>query len=64
VPRRISIDEAVCVGCAYCKLSCPVGAIEVEDALARVIEDACTGCALCAAMCPVEAISATSTEEA
>ena len=60
----IRIDEALCVGCAYCKLSCPSGAIAVEDALARIVGDACTGCALCVAMCPVEAISVMSTEEA
>ena len=63
MPCRITIDEALCVGCAYCKLSCPSGAIEVEDALARVSDDACMGCGLCAAMCPVDAISVTATEE-
>jgi Fe-S-cluster-containing hydrogenase component 2 len=64
VSHHISVDESLCVGCAYCKLSCPTNAIEVEDALAHVTDDACTGCALCVAMCPVEAITTMSAEEA
>jgi Fe-S-cluster-containing hydrogenase component 2 len=60
----VRVDEALCVGCAYCKLSCLAGAITVEDALARVSEDACTGCGRCVAMCPVEAINTDPTEEA
>jgi electron transport complex protein RnfB len=54
--KKIRISARLCVGCSYCKLNCPVDAIEVEDALARLIGD-CTGCENCIWVCPVGAIS-------
>jgi Na+-translocating ferredoxin:NAD+ oxidoreductase RNF subunit RnfB len=46
-----------CIGYGTCAEVCPVGAIVVEDALARIVPSLCTGCGLCAASCPTGVIS-------
>jgi formate hydrogenlyase subunit 6/NADH:ubiquinone oxidoreductase subunit I len=62
MPGAILIDEALCVGCSYCKLACPSGAIAVQDATARVTE-VCTACEQCLGVCPVDAISVAAGDE-
>jgi ferredoxin len=44
------IDEDVCTACGLCELSCPFGAIQVEE-LARVDEHKCFGCGVCTLAC-------------
>lgn len=54
--KKIIISTDKCAGCSYCKLSCPVEAIVVQDALA-VVTDLCNDCGACLWVCPVGAIS-------
>jgi phytoene dehydrogenase-like protein/NAD-dependent dihydropyrimidine dehydrogenase PreA subunit len=51
----MEIDRDRCTGCAYCVLSCPVGAIE-SDGWATIDEEKCTRCGVCPAVCPNDAI--------
>lgn len=53
---KVKVDVKKCVGCSYCKLNCPLEAMEVKEAIARVTK-ACTGCGICVWVCPVNAIS-------
>ena len=56
-PRRVVIDEAVCIGCTKCIQACPVDAIVgAAKQMHTVINDQCTGCELCIAPCPVDCI--------
>lgn len=52
----IIIDEELCTGCASCIQSCMYDAIELENNIAKVLEN-CTLCRVCIDACPVEAIS-------
>jgi phytoene dehydrogenase-like protein/NAD-dependent dihydropyrimidine dehydrogenase PreA subunit len=52
----VLIEKDKCTGCAYCLLTCPVGAIE-SDGWARINEEKCTLCGECAPVCPNDAIS-------
>jgi 2-oxoglutarate ferredoxin oxidoreductase subunit delta len=64
---RIEINEAICKGCALCRIACPQGIIEMAtDQVnaqgyypARLVDPDgnCTGCALCAVACPDVAIT-------
>lgn len=52
------IDEALCIGCAWCRDACPVDAITgARHFMHTVIERECTGCELCVVRCPVDCIS-------
>ena len=52
------IDEALCIGCAWCRDACPVDAITgARNFMHTVIASECTGCELCVARCPVDCIS-------
>lgn len=51
------ICQAKCVGCRYCLMHCPVGAIEALETACIVRPDACVGCGACVSCCPVEAIT-------
>ncbi len=53
----IIIDEKLCTGCASCVESCMYDAIELENNIAKVLEDNCTLCRTCIETCPEEAIS-------
>jgi len=44
-----------CVGCAFCKLVCPEGAIEVIGK-AEIDMQNCADCRKCVRYCPVDAI--------
>ena len=44
-----------CIACGACAASCPVEAIEVNDA-AIIDPDKCIDCGACQGECPVEAI--------
>jgi len=52
------INEAMCIGCTYCKDVCPVDAIVgARHFMHTVIASECTGCQLCVPRCPVDCIS-------
>ena len=51
------IDEALCIGCTYCRDVCPVDAIVgTHHFMHTVIASECTGCELCVPRCPVDCI--------
>jgi NAD-dependent dihydropyrimidine dehydrogenase PreA subunit len=54
----MQIDPELCVGCEQCLPFCPVGAIALEDDVARIDFDECAECGNCRrnADCPTEAI--------
>ena len=53
-----NIDEALCIGCTYCREVCPVDAIiGAHQFMHTVIASECTGCELCIPRCPVDCIS-------
>ena len=47
-----------CIACRKCEKECPVGAIKVENNLARIDYDLCTGCGHCAEICVAGCITA------
>jgi len=52
------VDEALCIGCTYCRDVCPVDAIVgAHHFMHTVIASECTGCELCIVRCPVDCIS-------
>jgi len=52
------VDEALCIGCTYCREVCPVDAIVgAHQFMHTVIATECTGCELCVPRCPVDCIS-------
>jgi len=54
------IEEALCIGCTYCRDACPVDAIVgAHRFMHTVIEQECTGCELCVPRCPVDCITMT-----
>lgn len=51
------IEEALCIGCTYCRDACPVDAIlGARQFMHTVISQECTGCELCLPRCPVDCI--------
>ena len=52
-----AIDEALCIGCTWCREVCPVDAIVgAHQFMHTVIAAECTGCELCVPRCPVDCI--------
>lgn len=49
------VDKDTCTGCENCVDTCPVDAIEMQDAKAAVSDD-CIDCGQCVDECPVDAI--------
>lgn len=50
------IDQAKCVQCGACALSCPVQAMREENERLYITLDYCKGCGVCICECPKEAI--------
>ncbi|UCE12777.1 MAG: 4Fe-4S binding protein [Candidatus Heimdallarchaeota archaeon] len=51
----IKINRQICVGCAYCSMTCPVGSFKVEG-MAHFLKK-CNKCGRCIIYCPVSAIT-------
>ncbi|MFX0084762.1 MAG: ATP-binding protein [Candidatus Hodarchaeota archaeon] len=51
----IEINVTKCVGCAYCKIVCPVSAFRVEGF--STFLQTCEKCRRCIINCPVSAIT-------
>ena len=41
-----------CIGCGRCVKTCPQGAIQVEENLAKIDPEKCSGCGACIEACP------------
>jgi heterodisulfide reductase subunit A-like polyferredoxin len=52
-------DSSLCTGCEMCADHCPVQAIVLTDAKARINERKCIGCGQCELQCPEGAIRLT-----
>lgn len=54
---KAAIDDALCIRCGRCVVSCADAAYQAIDGIVGVLphvrQDACTGCGLCEAICPV-----------
>lgn len=50
------IDETKCNGCGTCIEICPVGAIKLQEEIAKIYMNDCIRCALCHDTCPQEAV--------
>ena len=60
----VVVDESKCVGCSWCLISCPFGAINPHPTKRIVtICDLCEGTPVCVDACPFEALKFTSVEE-
>ena len=51
------IDMNVCTRCNLCKITCPVGAIEIERDSCKIDYKKCVRCLCCHEVCPYKAIS-------
>ena len=51
------VKNSTCTGCGECSTHCPVHAISLAKAKARIDQDKCIGCAECLAVCRFDAIS-------
>ena len=54
IPR---IDLLLCTGCSKCMNVCPMGAIELDNLKAIILNDKCIGCGQCITVCPFSAIT-------
>ena len=45
-----------CMGFGDCAATCPYGAIDIVDGIAKVNRELCTGCTMCVAACPKKLI--------
>jgi ferredoxin len=51
------VDLVRCTGCGTCVVSCPTGALDLQDGQAWLAyPDRCAYCALCETVCPSSAI--------
>ncbi len=59
--RTAVIDEDYCGDCEFCPVTCPYGAISLEETtdghfVAKVSDLLCEGCGICVGTCPLNAI--------
>jgi len=60
-----SLSPDRCTGCGNCaEERCPMGAIEMKEAVPRMEEQRCIGCGLCVTGCPDDALKLTRREKA
>lgn len=50
-------NRDLCIHCAGCVGTCPVGAIELKECRIEVDSKECTSCGTCVRFCPVKAMS-------
>jgi 2-oxoglutarate ferredoxin oxidoreductase subunit delta len=64
--NKVTIDEAVCKGCALCTVACPRKILELDAARLNAKgyhpavwagPETCIACAMCAIICPDSAIT-------
>jgi len=60
-PLVAQVDQDLCVGCGFCELACPFGAMHLvkipgKGYRSENIPAYCKGCGVCAAGCPMQAI--------
>jgi heterodisulfide reductase subunit A len=55
-PEKAFVIEKLCDGCEVCVDICPVNAIAMQNAKARIDPFLCNGCGACIPICPREAI--------
>lgn len=50
------LDSETCTGCELCIPYCPVGAIYIEEGIAKINDDECVECGVCfrSGICPVD----------
>ena len=48
--------ERGCIGCHYCELECPAGAIGIKDGRNQIDQSRCIGCGKCVELCRLELI--------
>jgi len=53
---RMRIDEAQCIGCGECVVSCFYDAIKIREGKASIDTEKCDVCGLCLEKCPVGAV--------
>ena len=53
---NFTVDAESCVACLACARVCPTSAVEVEDALVRIVDESCIRCGLCVPACPHDAV--------
>jgi Fe-S-cluster-containing hydrogenase component 2 len=51
------VDAGKCSGCGECVEACPLDAITMQDATAKVDDQACGDCGACVDVCPTQSIS-------
>jgi uncharacterized protein (DUF362 family) len=56
-PRKGPVITDKCIGCGDCERICPMGAIRVDDQVARLNYSKCIRCFCCHEVCPENAIS-------
>lgn len=51
------VDPEACTGCGICVDLCPEEAIDMDNGIAKIIDEKCSNCRTCVDECPTEAIS-------